>query len=215
MCNLKKIDGQVGCDAGDILMKIQGDTISLLRKLIPYIHLLLPWLNCEDCSSLRCVSTTWGLERTLIQWVSGRAALSRDFRIWRVIKLAPEWADTFLAPVIRRNYIPILPCSKRFIGATDYIDGISAEDVTHSIMRGVDFYSRPYLCIRYKYPNKLSRAYMLVVFQRYTGVPQTWCRIGSSKQPILGGYEGVCLDIETQQTLLRNLCHILSGELLR
>ena len=194
-------------------MKGERAKAGFLRKLAPHIHLILPWLNCQDCSRLRGASRTWVLDRTLVRWMSGRSSIRSQFRSWRMMKLvlAPEWTDTFLALVIKHNYIPILPCSKKFIGATDYIDGISTEDVTHSIMRGIDFYRRPYLCVRYKYLNRSSRTHLLVIFQRYTNVPQTWCRVGSRSQPILGGYEGVCLDIAAQQTLLRNLCYALAG----
>lgn len=127
--------------------------------------------------------------------------------------------------------LPILPFQRKFIGGTEYIDGIRSTDLTAPIMVGVDCYRRPYIVIAYKcFGEKWvswngeerdfmgangSRRLVLTVFNRYTGLrgEGSWCKAGS------GSYSG-CPILLTSNTLLskndkrlftKNICELLTG----
>ena len=127
--------------------------------------------------------------------------------------------------------LPILPFQRRFIGGTEYIDGIRSTDLTAPIMVGVDCYRRPYIVIAYKcFGEKWiswdgnerdfmgangSRRLVLTVFNRYTGLrgEGSWCKAGS------GSYSG-CPILLSSNTLLsknnkrlftKNICELLTG----
>ena len=127
--------------------------------------------------------------------------------------------------------LPILPFQRKFVGGTDYIDGIRSTDLTAPIMVGVDCYRRPYIVIAYKcFGDKWiswdgeardfmgangSKRLVLTVFNRYTGLrgEGSWCKTGS------GSYSG-CPILLSSNTLLRkhdkrlftkNICELLAG----
>jgi hypothetical protein len=72
--------------------------------------------------------------------------------------------------------LPILPWQDRFHeGGTGYIDGVQPKDLSHPMMRGVDFWSRPYIAIKTEdliRGEKSTGAETL--FQRYTDAPYIW-----------------------------------------
>jgi hypothetical protein len=78
--------------------------------------------------------------------------------------------------------IPVLDINTR-AGHTDYIDFITPEDMSHSVMRGTDFYGRPFLAVKInceqslkteeedtEEDHKCTKRYEVVgtFFQRYT-----------------------------------------------
>ena len=127
--------------------------------------------------------------------------------------------------------LPILPFRRKFIGGTDYIDGICSTDLTAPIMIGVDCYRRPYIVIAYKcFGNKWiswdgnerdfmgangTKRLVLTVFNRYTGLrgEGSWCKAGS------GSYSGCPILLSTntllkkndKQLLIKNISELLSG----
>ncbi len=99
---------------------------------------------------------------------------------------------------------PILPFQPHFLGATSYLDGIKARDMTHPVMFGVDPYRRVYICVKYRccqdsfrqnneevQIDPTGRIFTLTVFQRYTESRSTLCKAGSAadcyQNPYLNG----------------------------
>ena len=201
--------------------------------------LLAPWLTCADVCALRHTSHTFRAHAVLTQWLNVRRRTGRLLRTWRNHHaLASHFAGTFLAPLFRQYDVPVLACQERFIGGTDYIDGITLPDLPHPIMGGVDRYRRPFLCVVYHkvdeaaHPDPTTsssddsvstptrarartallarKTYHLTVFQRYTDSKHTWCRSGSWYNPILWGSD-TCLNATDKCLLLRNLYALLDG----
>ena len=73
--------------------------------------------------------------------------------------------------------LPVLDLKDK-IGSTDYIDFVKIEDMTHNIMKGVDFYRRKFVSIKYWITDTTEpiNSYQAVgtFFQRYTDDPDTW-----------------------------------------
>ena len=68
---------------------------------------------------------------------------------------------------------PILEWKNKYLGATGYIDGITPEDLSSSVMIGKDNkYHRPFVTIRTIDQNK--RINITTLFQRYTNDKNTW-----------------------------------------
>ncbi len=65
--------------------------------------------------------------------------------------------------------IPNLDVNTR-MGRTDYIDFITPEDMTHNVMRGRDYYNRPFLAIKVNVQEESGEKYEAVgtFFQRYS-----------------------------------------------
>lgn len=59
-----------------------------------------------------------------------------------------------------------LTYKEKFIGGTDYVDGIKPEDMNQSVMWGIDRGSRPYIAVKYVC-DKVSQG-VTTFFQRYT-----------------------------------------------
>lgn len=61
-------------------------------------------------------------------------------------------------------------------GATDYIDFIRADDMSHSLMVGVDCYRRPFLAIKLKVMSDDKKETEIVgtIFQRYSDQDHDW-----------------------------------------
>ena len=127
--------------------------------------------------------------------------------------------------------LPILPFQRKFVGGTDYIDGIRSTDLTAPIMVGVDCYKRPFIVISYKcFGDKWiswdgdvrdfwgaggNKRITLIVFNRYTSEKGggQWCKAGSgsfSGSPILLG-SNTYLNKKYKQLLTKNICELLSG----
>ena len=66
----------------------------------------------------------------------------------------------------------VLKFQNRFIGWTDYMDGIKVGDVEDSIMIGVDRYRRPFITVRVEGGDGRD---VLCIFQRYTGEKSKMC----------------------------------------
>jgi len=111
--------------------------------------------------------------------------------------------------------VPVLAFQDRFVGGTDYLDGICYTDLTQPIMIGVDRYRRPFLCVVYHDIDTDAQVstYVLTVFQRYTDSPFMWCRIGCDTQWILGEHNDtyMSMSLAAKTTLLRNLYRLLGG----
>ena len=68
------------------------------------------------------------------------------------------------------NNFPVLNVGKR-IGATDYIDFITKEEVTHPVMIGIDFFRRKFIVIKAIVDNKIC---IQTFFQRYSDDLKLW-----------------------------------------
>jgi hypothetical protein len=72
--------------------------------------------------------------------------------------------------------LPILDLQGRF-GKTDYIDFLTASDLSAPAMKGVDHLQRPF--IAFKAENKVTgEKFTQVIFQRYTDDPGLWVSAG-------------------------------------
>lgn len=200
---------------------------------------LVPWLTCADVRALCHTSHTFATDDVLLRWLHVREQTRLLLRTWRNHHaLANHFEGTFLAPFVRQYDVPVLTCLPRFIGATDYIDGIQLSDLLHPIMVGVDRYRRPFLCVVYHKEDDVrvsdpttsssddsistptrarartalieNKTYLLTVFQRFTNAKHTWCRTGSWYNPILWGSD-TCLNATDKCLLLRNLYALLDG----
>ena len=71
--------------------------------------------------------------------------------------------------------LPILDLKNR-IGQTDYIDFLMPEELTHSIMRGVDAYQRPFVAfkVQVQIEDKEPSEIVGTFFQRYSDNTDAW-----------------------------------------
>jgi len=175
--------------------------------------------------ALRQASAGCATDHALVQWLDHHKPLRQMLRKWTIrtahAPLMPHLADTFVAPFVRHYDVPVLAFQDRFMGATDYLDGIRQSDLTHPIMIGIDVYRRLFLCVVYPHPvdedetgaarsdAPATTTYVLTVFQRYTNCPSTWCRIGCGPHPILGEHLDTCLSQAAKTVLMRNLYRLL------
>ena len=72
---------------------------------------------------------------------------------------------------IDEKNIPILNIGDRF-GPTDYIDFIQWNEVTSSVMCGIDRYSRKFLVVKFIVNGTMK--FMQTFFQRYTNCNYNW-----------------------------------------
>ena len=87
------------------------------------------------------------------------------------------------------NNFPVLNVGKR-IGATDYIDFITKEEVTHPVMIGIDFFRRKFIVIKAIVDNKIC---IQTFFQRYSDDSELWmgANIRGNCYELLGTIGGV------------------------
>mgnify|MGYP001313893519 CR=1 FL=1 len=68
---------------------------------------------------------------------------------------------------------PILKWKEEFLGGRGYIDNIYPNNLSSSIMIGIDCYTRPFVTIRTKKRNNNIRS-VIVLFQRYSDDTKSW-----------------------------------------
>ena len=189
------------------------------------------YLSHGDLGKCLCVAKEFpGKEYIVMRILAERIKLQQSYieiKHWRCYYFFQDSGF----PMRLITQLPILPFQRKFIGGTDYIDGIHSTDLTAPIMVGVDCYRRPYIVIAYKcFGEKWiswngeerdfmgangSRRLVLTVFNRYTGLrgEGSWCKAGS------GSYSG-CPILLSSNTLLRkndkrlftkNICEFLAG----
>jgi len=64
--------------------------------------------------------------------------------------------------------IPVLNLNKF---DNDYIDFVNAKMMPYNIMKGIDYYKRPYFCIKYTANDNIN---VVTLFQRYTNNINDW-----------------------------------------
>ena len=189
------------------------------------------YLSHGDLGKCLCVAKEFpGKEYIVMRILAERIELQQSYieiKHWRCYYFFQDSGF----PMRLITQLPILPFQRKFIGGTDYIDGIHSTDLTAPIMVGVDCYRRPYIVIAYKcFGDKWiswngeerdfmgangSRRFVLTVFKRYTGLRGEggWCKAGS------GSYSG-CPILLSSNTLLskddkrlftKNICELLTG----
>ena len=75
--------------------------------------------------------------------------------------------------------IPVLKWDFKFAGSTDYIDGIKPNDLSSSIMKGIDCFARSFICFRIMNTND-NTVSVQTVFQRYSTHKFPWVIASSS-----------------------------------
>jgi hypothetical protein len=154
-----------------------------------------------------------------------RLPISAAFHYWKRQILYIHWNRPGLN-ILRNIGIPILEYQDDFMGATDYLDGISCNDLTHPIMIGRDCYNRGFLAIRYRcldkewtfdekiYPLSQDKIHCITLFQRYTN-SISCCKAGSgshsSSAPLLYG-SNVCLSDEELKQFVVNLFRMMKHQ---
>jgi len=104
---------------------------------------------------------------------------------------------------------PILEWKNKYLGATGYIDGITPEDLSSSVMIGNDKkYHRPFVTIRTINQNK--RKNITTLFQRYTNDKNTWSHgtFGNGFIPESGHFMNQ--NIIKHELLAINICNLLN-----
>jgi len=90
--------------------------------------------------------------------------------------------------------LPLLDFKTSFLGFTDYLDNIQQNDLKFPIMRGIDYYQRHFIVIKYqilapirinKVLFEIDQTYLLTVFQRYSDSVSSWNKAGNYQGPIL------------------------------
>lgn len=71
--------------------------------------------------------------------------------------------------------IPVLYCKKSFVGSTDYIDRIHKNELSYSIMIGIDYFNRVFIVFSTTIQNRNK---VEVLFQRYSNCKNTWSNSG-------------------------------------
>ena len=154
-----------------------------------------------------------------------RTPLFKAFRQWKSQTLYTQWNRPGLN-VLTNIGIPILEYQATFMGATDYLDGITCNDLSHPIMIGRDFYNRGFITIRYRcldndwtfdgrtHPLSQDDNHCLILFQRYT-YSNSWCKAGpashSNSAPILYG-SSVNLSDQDLKLLVVNLFRMMKHQ---
>jgi len=73
---------------------------------------------------------------------------------------------------------PVLQWKNRFHGSTNYIDGIRSNDMSDSVMRGIDPFGRSYVALRTTNVAGVERNLdtVTVLFQRYSYTLKSWAQ---------------------------------------
>lgn len=77
------------------------------------------------------------------------------------------------------NTFPVFDIGQR-IGGTSYIDFIKDDEPQHPIMRGIDYYQRPFILIKAEIIDNNQKKWPVfeTFFQRYTDDTQLWMGCG-------------------------------------
>ena len=192
---------------------------------------IFSYLSHGDLGKWLCVAKEYpGKENIVMRILAERIKIRKSYieiKHWRCYYFFQDSGF----PMRLITQLPILPFQRKFVGGTDYIDGIRSTDLTAPIMVGVDCYRRPYIVLAYKcFGEKWvswngeerdfmgangSRRLVLTVFNRYSGSrgEGSWCKAGS------GSYSG-CPILLSSNTLLnkndkrlftKNMCELLAG----
>ena len=189
------------------------------------------YLSHDDLGKWLCVAKEFPGKNSIEQRIMReRSEIQRHFleiNNWRCYYFFQDSGF----PMQLITQLPILPFQRKFVGGTDYIDGIRSTDLTAPIMVGVDCYRRPFIVISYKcFGDKYiswdgderdfrgaggSKRLTLTVFNRYTSSrgAGAWCKAGSGSwagTPILLG-SNTSLNKKYKQLLSRNISELLSG----
>ena len=104
---------------------------------------------------------------------------------------------------------PILEWKNKYLGATGYIDGITPEDLSSSVMIGKDNkYHRPFVTIRTIDQNK--RINITTLFQRYTNDKNTWSHGKYNISFVSESGHFMTYGIIRHELLAMNICNLLN-----
>ncbi len=208
--------------------------MSLLNILEQDVVLhFLPLMSNADLFNL-CISISMK-NHIIKREITNRLLLKCYFRRWKK-------NSSFINNITQNNFyksgraifnlpkllldLPTIKFNDKFIGATDYIDGIKSVDLNDSSVLGLDEYGRYFISIKYRcledewefngsiYPINSGMVHCLTVFQRYTG-GSSWCKAGYSSMnnssPILYG-SPTCLTNIDMKYFIRNIYKMKVGD---
>ena len=146
-----------------------------------------------------------------IQIAKNKKILTRYFNNFILHRSIYKYFKNTFLPMRIISKLPIL-LYKSYFALGDYIDNIKYKDMNKPVMIGIDFWKRPFICIRYKYlVNGKERKHVLIIFQRFKGVKSNWVKAGHNAGPILH-FSQCLLNNEEQKILIKNICQLLSKE---
>jgi len=134
------------------------------------------------------------------------------------VKEKKEMIRMFFSPKIielmggMRNMLsfPILEWKNKYLGATGYINGITPEDLSSSVMVGKDKrYHRPFVTIRTIDQNK--RINITTLFQRYTNDKNTWSHGKYNISFVSESCHFMTHGIIRHELLAMNICNLLNN----
>jgi len=105
---------------------------------------------------------------------------------------------------------PILEWNNKYLGETGYIDGITPEDLSSSVMIGKDKkYHRPFVTIRTIDKEKIKN--ITTLFQRYTNEKKTWSHGNFCNGFITESGHFMNRGIIKHELLAINICNLLNN----
>lgn len=111
---------------------------------------------------------------------------------------------------IMYDELPILDLGNRS-GHTDYIDFITTQEMSSSIMRGIDVYKRPFIAFKVKVidANNVEQEMVSTFFQRYTDDIYNWAYGTCYNTNTL--YHNSRIHDYEYEMLTSRLCKLISG----
>tara|TARA_Y100001958_G_C20918988_1_gene334041 strand:- start:15 stop:626 length:612 start_codon:yes stop_codon:yes gene_type:complete len=178
----------------------------MLTKLPNDVMKIVPnHLNIFDIMSLSSVSKDYHYLKTIFEkdivQTQEKKEMIRLFFSRKIIELMGGMRNMLL--------FPILEWKNKYLGATGYIDGITPEDLSSSIMIGKDKkYHRPFITIRTI--DKDKRKNITTLFQRYTNEKKTWSHGNYGNGFITESGHFMNRGIIKHELLPINICNLLN-----
>lgn len=198
----------------NIFMNI--DKINYFKRIdFDLMNNIILFLNINELESLSYTHNNCELNRAVKPRIEKLRDCNKFFNNLKRHKIVKYFEGTFL-PLNLVNKLPIIDFQRRFVGATDYIDRIRFTDMPSPIMIGVDFYDRPFICIKYVASDEENEdismgAHILTVFQRYTDNKRGWTKAGTFNGPILMFNSGMFNKV-SKRTFIKNIYQLLNRE---
>ena len=137
------------------------------------------------------------------------------FNVLKKLKIINIFTGTFIPLSLISNF-ELLKFKRSFLNGTDYIDNIYQNEMSKPIMIGVDFYNRPFLCIKYYCESNFIDTindgdYVLTIFQRFTGDKQQWVKAGNNMGTLIN-WSSTLLDDFSKKMIVRNIFELVNNQ---
>ena len=105
-------------------------------------------LNLDSLDTVSKISRDYRQDESINYQLDKLNLKSQYFSTWKQFSKTDYFFRNTFIPDFLIKQIPIIKYKNHYTGATDYIDGISENDMSYPIMKGVDCYRRPFICIK-------------------------------------------------------------------